>query len=269
MRPIITLTTDFGLADPFVGIMKGVILSIAPRAEIVDITHEIAPQNVRQAAYVMEAAHAWFPKDAVHLVVVDPGVGGKRRPIAARAGAYYFVAPDNGVLGAILDRPDARVFELTDPRYFLRPVSATFHGRDVFSPVAAHIANGVKLSRLGRKIRDPETIRLPQPSVTRNGVNGEIVHIDRFGNLTTNIPEELLRRCFKNLAAARVKIGGKNAGVFYDSYSRCPKGETGCILNSWNRLEIFRREDNAARKLKCRIGDAVAVSGNRIKRCRE
>ncbi|MFQ5673461.1 MAG: S-adenosyl-l-methionine hydroxide adenosyltransferase family protein [Nitrospinales bacterium] len=264
MRPIITLTTDFGLDDPFVGIMKGVILRIAPTAELVDITHRIEPQNVRQAAYTLQSAFSWFPENTVHLVVVDPGVGGGRRALAAKTGGHRFVAPDNGALTPILDADAGRVYELTQSKYFLHPVSATFHGRDVFAPAAAWLARGTPLSKMGARVRDPKTLALPQPSFQRNTLKGEIVHIDRFGNLMSNISAELLHRYFAvKTDALKIRVGGKSAGAMVDSYSRCQKGEPGCILNSWGCLEVFCREAAAAERFKSRVGAAITVTANR------
>jgi len=264
MRPIITLTTDFGLDDPFVGIMKGVMLRIAPEAELVDISHGIEPQNIRQAACVLQAAFSWFPQNTVHLLVVDPGVGGGRRPLAVKTGGHRFVAPDNGVLTPILDAAAARVYELTRPKYFLHPVSPTFHGRDVFAPAAAWLAGGTPLSKMGIRIHDPKTLDLPQPSFRRNILKGEIVHIDRFGNLMSNISAELLHRYFATQTdGLKIRVGGKPAGPMVDSYSRCQKGESGCILNSWGCLEVFCREAAAAKRFKSRVGGAITVTANR------
>ena len=161
--------------------MKGVILNIIPDVELVDITHQIDPQNVLQAALVLQAAYSYFPDKTVHLVVVDPGVGSKRRPIAARMGDYSFIAPDNGVLTPILKMDACRTFELTEQKYFLKTISSTFHGRDIFAPAAAWVAKGTELSEMGRTIDDPVTLDLPDP-VFQNGIlTGQIIYIDRFG----------------------------------------------------------------------------------------
>ncbi|RLC85831.1 MAG: hypothetical protein DRI79_10855, partial [Chloroflexi bacterium] len=186
--PLVTLTTDFGTADGYVGTMKGVILSIAPDAQLVDISHEIAPQNVRQAAYVLYTAYPFFPPHTVHLVVVDPGVGSARRPIALRTPAGYFVGPDNGVFSYVMARePVEALVELRDPRYRLPQVSHTFHGRDVFAPAAAHLAAGVPITALGPPVLDPVTFPPPCLEITPEGITGEVLHADRFGNVITSI----------------------------------------------------------------------------------
>jgi hypothetical protein len=259
MRPIITLTTDFGLDDPFVGIMKGVILTIAPEANLIDITHQIRPQDVAQAARLLRSAYAFFPKKTVHLVVVDPGVGGKRRPMAAEYKGHAFVAPDNGVLTPIV-KPGFRACELTRSKYFLNPVSSTFHGRDVFAPVAAWIARGTRLSAFGRKISDPHVLKLPQPVFKKNVLSGQIVHIDRFGNLVSNISAECLLS-FGNLDKLTIQLGKRKTPMsIVSKYSQLGKGKFGGIINSWNNLEIFCRDGNAAKKLRRAIGETVTAS---------
>lgn len=263
MRPVITFTTDFGHTDPFVGVMKGVALGIAPSVALVDLVHQIEPQNILQAACVLQASYSYFPKKTVHLAVVDPGVGSARRPIAVQTRDYTFVAPDNGILSFVFHDESCRVYELTKPEYFLAPVSATFHGRDIFAPAAAWIAKGTRLSAMGKKIDDPVVLDLPQPSLQGGALKGEIIYIDRFGNLTSNISAEVLRRNFPHAEAFQVKIGSGRIAGLADCYSQCQKGEMGCILNSWDRLEIFRREGSAARRLKTRIGAAVTVTANR------
>ena len=257
MRPILTLTTDFGLEDPFVGIMKGVILGIVPNAQIIDLTHQIEPQNVTQAAQMIEAAGSYFPKKTVHLVVVDPGVGGPRRPIASACGTQFFVAPDNGVLTQVL-KPKSKVYELTQKKYFLKTLSASFHGRDLFAPVAAWIAKGTALSRMGKRITDPVTLKLPYPAFRKGTLSGEVIHIDRFGNLVTNITNNHLKKHFASDVI--VGMGKRQIKNLVGSYSEKKKMEAGSIINSWNRLEIFFREGNAAHQLKCGVGTKITVT---------
>lgn len=258
MRAVITLTTDFGLADPFVGIMKGVILNLAPSARIIDITHQIEPQNIMQAALALESAHGYFPKGAVHLVVVDPGVGSERRPIAVKTKSATFVGPDNGVLTAVI-APSSRIYELTHRKYFLDVPSSTFHGRDVFAPASAWIAKGTPLSKMGRKISDPHTLELPQAEVKKNGINGEIIHIDRFGNCISNISSELLNATFQLNDPLTLKIGKIRIQDFSSHYSQCEKGDIGCLVNSWGKVEIFCRDGNAANKLISRVGAPITL----------
>jgi len=258
MPRIITLTTDFGTDDPFVGIMKGVLLSIAPTVDLVDLTHQIEPQNVVQAAQVLSAATPYFPKKTIHLVVVDPGVGGHRRPLALKAGSQIFVGPDNGVFTSVMESK-TRCYELTQKKYFLKSISATFHGRDVFAPVAAWIARGTPLTSLGRKVPDPTTLNLPQPRFFDGSLSGEVIYQDQFGNLTSNISASLLNQHFGKNPKLVIKIGGKRIFGLADHYSQIKLEGLGAIINSWDALEIFCREDDAAQRLNKGPGDRILV----------
>lgn len=195
--PIITLMTDFGIKDGNVGVMKGVILGIAPRTQIVDLSHVIEPQNVREAALILARSAPFFPKETVHVVVVDPGVGTARRPLAARLGEQYFVGPDNGIISILLEACEAKglpveFVHLDKPQYWLRDVSFVFHGRDIFSPVAAHLANSKtkNLALLGMPVHEPVRIGIPRPLRGPGSLKGEILHIDHFGNAASNIRVE-------------------------------------------------------------------------------
>jgi hypothetical protein len=210
MAEIVTVTTDFGTRDGYVAAMKGVILSIAPDATIVDISHEIMPQGVAEGAFVLAQAAHWFPPGTVHLVVIDPGVGGPRRAVAVETGRHRFVAPDNGVLTQALHGEDViAAVSLTRPRYWrAREPSATFHGRDIFAPVAAHLATGVALSAVGEAmpVDDLETLAASRPVEHPDGsIVGQIIHVDRFGNLISNIPADLL----SDRPRWRVRVGGR------------------------------------------------------------
>ena len=275
--PLVTLTTDFGTADGYVGTMKGVILSIAPDAQLVDISHEIAPQNVRQAAYVLYTAYPFFPPHTVHLVVVDPGVGSARRPIALRTPAGYFVGPDNGVFSYVMAcEPVEALVELRDPRYRLPQVSHTFHGRDVFAPAAAHLAAGVPITALGPPVLDPVTFPPPCLEITPEGITGEVLHADRFGNVITSIGrlvwsedelsfEPAFRKAggggwarFKAGEAAIVVAGREIAGVHH-TYAEVAPGDVLALVGSEGHLEIAVREGSAARRLGLRSGDRVVL----------
>ncbi|MGC8779335.1 MAG: SAM hydrolase/SAM-dependent halogenase family protein, partial [Anaerolineae bacterium] len=189
MTTIITLTTDFGLRDGYVGAMKGVILSLAPHVRIVDLTHEIEPQNIRQATFVLAQAAPYFPAETIHVAVVDPGVGTARRPLLVTTPRARYVGPDNGIFTAALGEEGARAWVLDRPAYWLPRPSRTFHGRDLFAPIAAHLANGVPPEQLGRPIDDPVRLAWPQPARHADGhLSGAIIHVDRFGNLISNIP---------------------------------------------------------------------------------
>ena len=276
MRPVITLTTDFGLDDPFVGIMKGVILNIVPDAQIVDITHNIEPQNITQAALILNATYPWFPRKTVHVVVVDPGVGsvlkakGKtkktagpiiRRAMVVQSKFQTFIGPDNGVLTLGI-QPDSRVYEITNKKYFLKNVSNTFHGRDVFAPCAGWIASGIAHAKMGPRVLKPVHLDFPQPLLKETSLHGEIIHIDHFGNLTTNISAELIHETFPPSATINVQIGKHRIEGLVTGYYQMKGGQPGAIINSWNQLEIFYREDNARKKLKARVGQSVILKIN-------
>ena len=250
-NPIITLTTDFGTADGYVGTMKGVILGIVPDARLVDISHEIRPHNVRQAAYVLYTAYPFFPLYTVHLAVVDPGVGGTRRPIALRTPVGYFVGPDNGILSYVMAcEPVEALVELADPRYRLPHVSHTFHGRDVFAPAAAHLAAGVPITALGPPVADPVTFPPPRLEVGPDGITGEVLHADRFGNVITSIgrlewsEEELLL----GPAFQRVGIREQGAGI----------GDQGSVVGGLGAMGGQRKAEGG-KEVRFRAAEAVVV----------
>jgi S-adenosylmethionine hydrolase len=269
MNRIITLTTDFGLTDGFVGTMKGVILGINPNATIVDITHDIAPQNVEQGAFLFANAARHFPANAIHVVVVDPGVGSARRAIAVQAGETVFVAPYNGVLTQAIDNYQmsthnlhVRAVHLDKPEYWLPRVSNTFHGRDIFAPVAAHLSLGVPLEALGDPIDD--WVRLSwYAAAFRAGdeIAGRVTHIDRFGNIITNIGEELLAGMDR--ARLIVRIGARQVRGLKGTYADVASGEAIALISSSWQVEIAVRDGNAAQVLEAHVGDEVVVTLDR------
>lgn len=257
--------------------MKGVILGIAPDARLVDISHEIAPQNLRQAAYVLYTAYPFFPLHTVHLIVVDPGVGSARRPIALRTPVGDFVAPDNGVLSYVMVREQVEaVVELSDLRYRLSQVSYTFHGRDIFAPAAAHLAAGVPITALGPPVDDPVTFPPPRLEVAPDAISGEVLHADHFGNVITSIGqlawkgnelslepafekgERGQRVCLK-AGEARVAVAGHEIGGVRRTYAETARGETLALVGSEGHLEIAVREGSAAQRLGLRPGDEVIL----------
>jgi S-adenosyl-L-methionine hydrolase (adenosine-forming) len=260
-RPIITLTTDFGLLDGYVGAMKGVLLSLCPEAQMVDISHEIRPQAVQQAAFVLSTVVPYFPPGTVHLVVVDPTVGSERRPLVIETGRAFYVAPDNGVLSLALQRDPARqAVHLTDARYRLAQVSATFHGRDIFAPAAAHLACGTNPGEMGDPIPLSELVTLPamEPQPRRDGLlQGQILHIDRFGNLITNF------RIPDTVSQITVMAAGRRIEKQSRTFADVEPGELLAYQGSSGYLEIAVREGNAARTLRLEIGDPVQVEGAR------
>lgn len=265
MNRIITLTTDFSTADGFVGAMKGVILGINPQATIVDITHDIAPQNVEQGAFVFAASARYFPANAIHVVVVDPGVGSARRPIAVQQGDAIYIAPDNGILSLALQskinnqKPTIpRAVHLTNPNYWLPRVSTTFHGRDIFAPCAAHLSLGVPLEAMGEPISD--WVRLARVLPSRRGdgaIVGRVAHIDRFGNIVTNIGEDMLEGVDRERMV--IEIAGKKIAGLKRAYADGAPGELIALIGSGWELEIAQREGNAAQVLGVRVGDGVVV----------
>ena len=255
MSRVITLTTDFGIADPYVGIMKGVILRINPRVIIVDLCHEIAPQNIAQAAFLLKTSFRFFPPETIHVVVVDPGVGGKRRAIILRTGEAYFIAPDNGVLSGVLEESnDYQAFSISNPEFWLKPVSSTFHGRDIFAPVAAHLSLGIPLEEFGELASDLVTLSLPRPEVKEDSIVGQVIHIDHFGNLITNIEESLLE------GELSLEIQGHRIEKLSPCYE--VGGDLLALVGSTGNLEIALKNGSAAERLRARIGTPV-----RIRRC--
>jgi len=257
---VITLLTDFGTADYFVGAMKGAILSVNPRAVITDITHEVPPQDIDSAAFMLLGAYKTFPPGTIHVAVVDPGVGSARRPIIVKAGKQFFVGPDNGIFTYIYERePKHQTFHVTAEKYFRKPTSTTFHGRDVFAPVAAALSNGVKVEAFGPKISDE--VRLENslvPEVKDGRVKGRIIQIDRFGNCITNITRDLLGG-----EGARLVVKGKTIRKFQDFYAdeSGRRNELFAIWGSAGFLEISVAGDSAADKLGAKIGDRITVTG--------
>ena len=249
---IITLTTDFGAADTWVGVMKGVILSLFPAAHIVDLTHEIPARDIRAAALALIDAVPYFPRGTVHLAVVDPGVGSDRKALAARKDGHFFVGPDNGVFSGFL--PGEYVLELNRPELFLPRVSRTFHGRDVFAQVAARLAEGRSLRDLGSPLADPVMIDLPRAEKSGEAVRGEVVMVDRFGNLITNIPERLLPPSPLTVEIGRERISGLRL-----CYEDGKTGECAAIVGSTGRREIALPSGSAAELLRAGVGEKVVV----------
>jgi S-adenosylmethionine hydrolase len=265
--PIITLLTDFGAADYFVAAVKGIILTANPTARIVDITHDIAPGDIEAAAFTLLAACSSFPADTIHVAVVDPGVGSARRPILIRLGEHFFVGPDNGTFSYVCESQEsldvsAEIFHLTKEEYFRHPVSATFHGRDVFAPVAAALSNGVEPDRLGVSIS--EVVRLPslRPTTSRDGrLLARIIHIDRFGNCVTNITQNDLTAKMI-VAGATLRLNGKSVKSFRNYFAEAAAGKSKLfgIWGSAGFLEIAAANESAAELLKARRGDEVIVT---------
>ena len=252
MGNIITLTTDFGTSDAYIGAMKGVILGINPNATIVDISHDIEPQNILQAAYVLDKAYPYFPKGTIHVVVVDPGVGTERKAVIIKTLEAFFVAPDNGVLSYVVENRIEAV-SITNPRFWRKPVSATFHGRDIFAPVAAHLSLGTSPHEFGETISSLVAFPCPRPRVEADGtIIGHVVHIDRFGNLITDIKRS-------DLPETNLQIEVKGHSIWGLSVSYAEGGELLALIGSDEHLEIGAENGSAAALLGAKVWEQVDV----------
>ena len=273
MTPVITLTTDFGYDDPYVAAVKGAILNINPAATIVDISHTIRPQDVLQAAFILDGAYRYFPKQTVHVAIVDPGVGSERRAVVLKTPSAMFVAPDNGILSYIIDdlfsiegqsaieqtqgltevvfKKGLEAAAITDPRFWRHPVSPTFHGRDIFAPVAAGLSLGISPFEFGEKINSLHLLPIAKPSLDPDGnVIGQVLHVDRFGNLITNIRSNSLRG--KNIT---IDVGGRRIQGMSDYYAQ---GEgIMAVTGSSGYIEISLRDGSACDFLAVEVGDEV------------
>lgn len=252
---IIALLTDFGTKDYFVGAMKGVIFSINASAKIVDITHEIPPQDIKSAAFTLRACYKNFPRKTIFVSVVDPGVGSNRRAILAETEDYFFIAPDNGLLSFAFDEAtNLRIFELTEKQFFAENVSRTFHGRDIFAPVAAHLSKGVETNLFGREIKGFVRFDTARPQkISENEIEAEIIHIDCFGNLITNLKSEDLPEKFT------LKISGEKIEKLRDYFTEAEKGEIFMIPGSAGFLEIASFQNPAKDLLNAKIGQKIRL----------
>lgn len=252
---VIALLTDFGTKDYFVGAMKGTILSINPNSQIADITHEIEPQNVKFASFILRACYKDFPKKTIFTAVVDPGVGSERRAILVETDDYFFVAPDNGLLSFVFNETkNFRVFELANKKFFAENISATFHGRDIFAPVAAHLSNGIPANEFGREIFDFVRFEENKPhKISENEIEAEIIQIDRFGNLITNLKKVDLPEKFV------LEIGDKQIETLRSYFAEAKNGEVFMIFGSAGFLEVVAFQDSAENLLQIQIGWKIKV----------
>jgi S-adenosylmethionine hydrolase len=271
--PIISLTTDFGLSDPFVGSMKGVVLSINPRCQIVDLCHEVLPQNILHGAFLLSTSYSFLPKGSIHIGVVDPGVGTSRKAVLLVGDGHFFIAPDNGLLSLVLGKdqeansdlqhlvpyhrsiiPPWRAYDLTNSRYWLHPVSSTFHGRDIFAPVASHLSLGVDPEELGTPIGELQCFYIPRPSWRDGLLKGHVLHVDRFGNLITDLGENEFAESSREVI---IEVGGQRIdglSPFYDLTKKLI-----ALIGSHNYLEISVPRGSASHVLNVSIGDTVVV----------
>jgi S-adenosylmethionine hydrolase len=259
-RPVIALLTDFGTRDHYAGTMKGVALGICPDATFVDITHDIPPHDALAGALELAVSYKYFPAGTIFLVVVDPGVGSTRRPIAADAGGYRFVAPDNGVLTlAFKEAPPKRVVELTERRYARPTVSRTFEGRDRFAPAAAWLAKGIDLSGLGRTLTSWDTLAVPEPAVADDQIVGEVLRVDRFGNLVTNVDRRTFER-FAGGGGIAIVTGEQAVGKVVAAYADAGPGAVCALFGSSEHLEVAVNGGSAAERLSLGRGARITIS---------
>ncbi len=247
MKRIITLTTDFGLDDHYIGVMKGVILGINSDAVITDITHGIPKYDIFKAAFTVRNFYKYFPKDSIHIVVVDPEVGSERKPIVVESEQGVFIGPDNGVFSFILEENKGiPIIEITNPKYMLSDVSNTFHGRDIFAPAAAHISLGLEVTELGENVKSPISLEIKKPQVHDNEISGEVIYEDSFGNLITNIPRDLIE------GYSKIQIDEFIIDSVASSYQDVEKGEILAIIGSSGFLEISVNNGSASDLIKDR-----------------
>jgi len=256
---LISLLTDFGLEDNYVGVMKAVILKINPKAKILDLSHNVERQNITEAALLLKSSFRYFPKGTIFLVIVDPGVGSKRKVIAVKTKNYIFVGPDNGVLSLALKETGIdKIIEISNKKYFLKPVSDTFHGRDIFSPVAGFLSKGVSLENFGKDINGFKDLDLPKVKIKDDKLFGEIIYIDGFGNLISNVQRDILydfvdKRRFKIYFKKKIFEGINR------SYAETKIGEPLVIFGSFNNLEISVNQRNALNYFKAKKGDLLKI----------
>jgi S-adenosylmethionine hydrolase len=258
---LIALTTDFGSVDPFVGIMKGVLAGRAPGVPVVDVTHGIPPQDVLAGALVLRQAAPYFPPGTIHLAVVDPGVGSARRALCVETATALFVGPDNGLLSLATPAGSIRrIVQLSDARFFLHPCSATFHGRDVFAPVAAALATGTDAGELGPTVPDIERLQIPEVRHESGRVYGQVIYVDHFGNLITNVPEAILATF--PAAALSITISGVRLRGIAPTYAAGQPGQPVAVVNSWGLLEVAVPRGSARVLLGAKVDDSVLIEAS-------
>ncbi len=260
--PPIVLLTDFGFRDSYVGVMKGVIRTICPAAPVIDLSHNIMPQDVAEGAFVLSASYRYFPPDSIFTCVVDPGVGTDRAVLYMRAAGQHFLAPDNGLLSIIDDEASPeQVHRVTNTQYFLQEPSYTFHGRDIFAPVAAYLADGLDAAELGPEQRYIRKLRLPKPVRAADGsLRGEIIYIDKFGNLITNIRASMLERSFSASGKLAVTVKRRQVKGLSAAYADVEEGELVALIGSSGYLEVAVNQGSAADMLGCEKGDSVTLT---------
>jgi S-adenosyl-L-methionine hydrolase (adenosine-forming) len=256
---IITLSTDFGLEDPYVGVLKGVIWGINPEVRLVDLTHALSNQHLLAAAFILNSAFPYFPPGTIHLAVVDPGVGGDRRLMAIQDKDDFWIGPDNGLFSLVLkNRPEAKLFHLIKPDYFLETVSRTFHGRDILAPAAAHLSLGVSPFEIGKPLSDPVLLDIPEPEIRNDHIIGQVLWVDHFGNLITNINQEILLP-FNPGPGLKIFIGTHIISGIHQNYVQSPKNRLLALIGSGGYLEIACNLGRAADLIGFKPGEGLIV----------
>lgn len=258
MSSLITLTTDFGQQDHYVSVMKAVMLKVNPSVRFIDTSHEIPPQDIMAGAWVVRNSAMLFPSGTVHLVVVDPGVGTDRKPVALKIEDQFFVGPDNGIFSLIGEEFGYEAIQLTNSDYWLKEQSSTFHGRDIFAPVAAHLSKGEAMEQLGKPLEKLVTFRWAIPISDRDGIQGWVVHIDRYGNLVTNIPSSMIRNVDQS-ASVRIYVGNTILNNVETTFASVPDGEPVAYIGSSDNLEIAINKGNAKEMLGVEKGAQVSI----------
>jgi len=256
---LVGFLSDFGLKDNFVGVVKAVILKINPSVQIIDITHQIKPQDILEASFILKSSFKFFPKGTIFLTVVDPGVGSKRKAIIVKTKDFYFVSPDNGLLSLVLkEQPPLKIIEISNDKYFLKPISSTFQARDIFAPVAGYLSKGQPLNNFGISISHYKKLDIPSPLIKKDILEGEIIYIDHFGNLVTNIDEKTFKDFTKD---KKFKIKIKN--FFIDklslNYIEAENLRPIALIDSFGYLEISLKEKSASEVLKLKKADRVKI----------
>jgi len=255
---IITLTSDFGSQDYYVSAMKAVILGISPQVRLVDISHDLPPQDIMAGAWVLKNTAFLYPPGTIHLAVIDPGVGSTRRPVLVRVRDHYFVGPNNGLFSLVVESEEHRVFELSSSKYWRDEVSPTFHGRDIFAPVAAWLSRGEAPEQFGSELEELTTYRWAKPIADDEGIQGWIMHIDRFGNLITNIPQSFIQK-YDRISSYKIYVGNTILKSISDSFSDVPDGEAVALIGSSGMLEVAINKGNAERMLGGEKGAPVSL----------
>lgn len=258
MRNVITLTTDFGLQDYYVSAMKAAILGIAPEVRLVDISHEIPSQDIMAGSWILNNSAMLFPPGTVHTVVVDPGVGTDRKPIALKIEDQFFVGPDNGIFSLLTAEKDFKAVRLSNEKYWRSNPSNTFHGRDIFAPVAAHLSQGVELAELGESLDDLVTYRWSVPIADKDGLEGMVIHIDKFGNLITNLPDTLIEDVIKD-KSVKIYVGNTILDEIITTFGSVTEGEPAAYIGSSGMLEIGINKGNAEKMLGVQKGAQISL----------